>query len=91
MLFYRICTRSAAHLASRSDDTLRFSHGAPSVFIEDMPGRTLYDALSSKHVMCATTAGPADDGGARVLGPPRLSTDRPDADRHTGSSAAGPV
>ena len=32
MLFYRICTRSAGHLASRSDDTLRFSHGAPSVF-----------------------------------------------------------
>jgi hypothetical protein len=32
MLLYRNCTRSAGHLASRSDDTLRFSHGAPSVF-----------------------------------------------------------
>jgi hypothetical protein len=31
-LLYRICTRSAGHLASRSDDTLRFSHGAPLVF-----------------------------------------------------------
>jgi hypothetical protein len=29
---YRICTRSAGHLASRSDDTIRFSHGAPFVF-----------------------------------------------------------
>ena len=32
MLFYRICSRSAGHLASRSDDTLCFSHGTPSVF-----------------------------------------------------------
>src|SRR3954453_2190544 len=32
MLLYRMCTRSAGHLASLSGDTLRFSHGAPSVF-----------------------------------------------------------
>jgi len=38
MLFYRICTRSAGHLASRSDDTLRFSHGAPSVFEAQLHG-----------------------------------------------------
>src|SRR5690242_15922860 len=28
MLLYRICTRSAGHLASLFGDTLRFSHGA---------------------------------------------------------------
>jgi len=34
---YRICTRSAGHLASRSDDTIRFSHGAPCVFEAQPP------------------------------------------------------
>jgi RimJ/RimL family protein N-acetyltransferase len=37
MLFYRICTRSAWHLASGYGDTLRFSPGAPSVFEAQPP------------------------------------------------------